>query len=98
MNDPTAQREVRVYVNEAGRRSNYFARLDIVTNTAIHEVKNVSRLSLSKPFMEQASRYKLIADSAGMELHYWLVNDAPQSVVEWLLTLGIQVHTNIPGW
>ena len=98
LNDPTAQREVRVYVNEAGRRSNYFARLDIVTNTAIHEVKNVSRLSLSEPFMEQASRYKLIADSAGMELHYWLVNDAPQSVVEWLLTLGIQVHTNIPGW
>ena len=74
---------------------------DLIKDT---EIWGVALLILSHCFCQMMlgmfpkNTYKLIADSAGMELHYWLVNDAPQSVVEWLLTLGIQVHTNIPGW
>jgi RHS repeat-associated protein len=93
LNDPSAQTEVNVYVNEAGKRANIFARFDILTNTAIHEVKNVADLSLSQRLMDQAWRYKQIADGAGLELHYWLMNDAPQRVQSWLQNLGIFVHT-----
>jgi hypothetical protein len=97
LNDPTLQTEVKVYVNEAGRRANYFTRLDGLTNTAIHEVKTVSNLSLSQNFMDQAHRYKLLADSMGIELHYWLTNSSPQKVVNWLQQQGIIVHTGTPG-
>jgi hypothetical protein len=97
LNDPTAQEEVRVYVGEAGKRANYFARFDILTETAIHEVKNVADLSLSQSFMNQAQTYKLIADSSGLELHYWLVNSAPQRVIDFLQELGVIVHTGVPG-
>jgi len=96
LSDPTAQREVSVYVNEGGKRANLFARFDILTSTAIHEVKNVANLSLAQDFMDQAYKYKLIADSAGLELHYWLINDAPQHVYDWLVQLGISVHTIVP--
>jgi RHS repeat-associated protein len=92
INDPSAQTEVNVYVNEAGSRANLFARLDILTQTAIHEVKNVANLSLSQNFMDQAYRYKMIADSAGLELHYWLMNDAPAKVQSWLQNIGAAVH------
>ena len=91
--DPSAIREVSVYINQAGKRANLFARFDILTSQAIHEVKNVANLSLTKPFMEQAVKYKAIADSAGLELHYWLTNDAPQRVQDWLRKLEIFVHT-----
>ncbi len=97
LNDPTLQTEVKVYINEAGRRINYFARLDGLTDTAIHEVKNVANLSLTQKFMDQATQYKLIADGMGIELHYWLVNSAPANVVQWLQQNGIIVHTSIPG-
>jgi len=93
INDPGAQTEIMVYVNEAGKRGNYFARFDILTRTAIHEVKNVANLSLTQTFMDQAYRYKSIADSAGLELHYWLINDAPTKVSRWLERLGVTVHT-----
>jgi hypothetical protein len=96
LNDPAAQEEVRIYVGEAGRRANYFARLDILTETAIHEVKNVAQLSLSQGFKAQATRYYMIAESAGWELHYWLLNSAPPHVVRWLEELGAIVHTGIP--
>jgi RHS repeat-associated protein len=96
LNDPTLQQEVKVYVNEAGKRANYFARFDGVTRTAIHEVKNVTNLTLSQGFREQAIRYKSIADSAGLELHYWLVNSAPENVVRWLEQQGIIVHIGPP--
>ena len=97
LNDPTLQTELRVYVGEAGKRANYFARLDGPTSTAIHEVKNVSNLSLRQTFMDQAHTYKLLADSMGIELHYWLTNSAPDHVVQWLRTLGAIVHTGTPG-
>jgi len=95
--DPTAQEEVRVYVGEAGKRANYLARLDILTDTAIHEAKNVVQLSLSQSFMEQATTYKLIADGAGLEFHYGLLNAAPPRVVAWLERLGAIVHIGLPG-
>jgi hypothetical protein len=91
LNDPSAQREVTIYVNEAGKRANIFARLDILTNTAIHEVKNVADLDLSQDFMAQATKYKAIADAAGLELNYWLMNDAPNHVASWLQSQGINV-------
>jgi hypothetical protein len=93
LNDPSAQREVSVYVNEAGKRANLFARFDILTVNAIHEVKNVADLSLSQRFMEQALKYKALADASGLELHYWLLNDAPPNVVQWLNSIGVIVHT-----
>jgi len=92
LNDPNAQREVPVYVQEAGKRANLFARFDILTQTAIHEVKNVTDLSLSQNFMEQVYKYKTIADGTGLELHYWLLKDAPNNVVNFLQNLGIIVH------
>jgi hypothetical protein len=78
------------------RRANYFARLDGVTQSAIHEVKNVASLSLSQGFMDQAYRYKMLADSMEVELHYWLTNSYPARVVEWLEQLGVIVHTGMP--
>ena len=97
LNDPTLEREVMVYVNEGGKRANYFARLDGLTSTAIHEVKNGTQLSLSEEFRNQAHTYKLIADSLGVELHYWLLRSYPQHVIEWLNELGAIVHPGIPG-
>jgi len=92
LNDSTAQTEVQVYIGEAGKRANVFARLDIVTSSAIHEVKNVADLSLTQNLMNQAYRYKSIADSAGLEMHYWLMNSSPEKVVNWLQRMGIFVH------
>jgi hypothetical protein len=93
LKDPSARTEQSIWVVNDGVRIPYpFARFDIVTTDAIHEVKNVADLSLSQDFMDQAYRYKLIADSGNLELHYWLVNDAPQNVQLWLQRLGIVVH------
>jgi RHS repeat-associated protein len=96
LNDPSLQTEVRVYVSEGGKRANYFARFDGLTDTAIHEVKNVSNLSLTQGFMNQATTYKRIADGMNLEVHYWLVNSAPPKVINWLQQQGIIVHTDIP--
>jgi RHS repeat-associated protein len=96
LNDPTLRREVMVYVQEAGKRANYFARLDGLTSTAIHEVKNVGQLSLSQDFMNQARTYTKIADGLGVDLHYWLLRSAPERVVTWLQELGVIVHTGFP--
>jgi RHS repeat-associated protein len=93
LNDPTAETEQSVWVLNNGELVPYpFARFDIVTSDAIHEVKNVTDLSLSQDFMEQAYRYKMIADSGGLDLHYWLLNDKPGAVVDWLQQQGIIVH------
>lgn len=94
LQDPSAQTGVKVYVNEAGKRSNLFARFDILTDTAIHEVKNVQNLSLSQNFMAQAEKYKKIADGAGLELHYWLMNDSPKKVIDWLNDIDVYVHNS----
>jgi hypothetical protein len=86
LNDPNALTEQTVTGNGLS------GRIDILTNTAMNEVKNVANLSLSQRFMEQAYRYSEIAQANELELHYWLVNDHPQYIVDWLSRLGIIVH------
>jgi len=93
LNDPSAQTEVPVNLRIGSQVQFLWARLDIVTQNAIHEVKNVAALSLNQAFTDQALKYKAIAESMGYELHYWLMSDAPASVVQWLLRRGIIVHT-----
>ena len=86
LNDPNALTEQTVTGNGLS------GRIDILTNTAMNEVKNVANLSLSQQFMEQAYKYSEIAQANELELHYWLVNDHPQYIVDWLSRLGIIVH------
>jgi RHS repeat-associated protein len=86
LDDPSAQTEQTLTANGLS------GRFDIATDTTLNEVKNVANLSLSQRFMEQAMRYSTIAEGLGKPLHYWLVNDKPQYIVDWLQNLGITVH------
>jgi hypothetical protein len=86
LNDPSALTQQTVAGN------GFSGRIDILTDTGMHEVKNVADISLSQRFMEQAYRYTEIAQANSIELHYWLLNDHPQYVVDWLSRLGIIVH------
>jgi hypothetical protein len=88
LNDPTAQRKVPIRVVGVSRPN---GRFDIVTSSAIHEVKNVAKLSLSQRFKNQALFYKAVADAAETPLVYHLLRDVPPHVVRWLERQGIQV-------
>ena len=88
LDDPTAQTEVPVRLNGARFP---FARFDIETDTGIFEVKNVKveNLSLSQRFMNQANLYNAISNVIGKPLTYVFMHGAPDRIVDWLSTRGI---------